>query len=72
MTDRYDIVLDQSLCSGMGDCVRNAPDVFALRSDGTAELLVAATDDAAALEAVRSCPMAAIAAYRSGTNEQVA
>ena len=72
MTERYDIVLDQSLCSGMGDCVRNSPDVFALRSDGIAELLVTGTDDASALEAVRSCPMAAIAAYRFGTREQVA
>ena len=66
------IELDESLCSGMGDCARIAPDVVELGADGIAVLRAGTTDDPEALEAVRACPMAALRAYRANTGEQVA
>jgi ferredoxin len=68
----YRIELDESLCSGMGDCVRLAPDVLELGTDGTARLRTGTTDDPTAVEACRACPMAALAAWRCDTGERVA
>ena len=68
----YRIQYDESLCSGMGDCVRLAPDAIELGPDGTAVLLVGESDDPAVVEACRACPMAALAAWRSDTGERVA
>jgi ferredoxin len=72
MSDTWTIHLDTSLCSGMGDCARIAPDVIELGPDGLAVLRAGTTDDPAAVEAVRACPMAALAAWRADTGEQVA
>jgi ferredoxin len=72
MTSEYEIYLDTSLCSGMGDCVRAAPDAFEIGPDGIAVTLISDTNDAHVLDAVAACPMAAIAAYRKATGEQVA
>lgn len=72
MNERYQLILDQSLCSGMGDCIRYAPHIFELAPDGTARLLAGVSDDPAVLDAVRSCPMAAISAYRETSGVQVA
>ena len=68
----YRIELDESLCSGMGDCIRLAPDVIELADDGVARLRVGTSDDPAAVEACRACPMAALAAWRVDTGERVA
>ena len=72
MIDTYKIVLDESLCSGFGDCVSMAPQAFELGDDGIARLMLGTTTDPSVLEAVNACPMAAIAAYRTDTGEQVA
>jgi ferredoxin len=73
MTDGpWRIELDETLCSGMGDCARIAPDVVELDADGMAVLRTGTTDDPMALEAVRACPMAALRALRASTGEQVA
>lgn len=72
MSDTWTIHLDEGLCSGMGDCARIAPDVIELGPDGLAKLRAGTSDDPAVLDAVRACPMAALAAYRTGTGEQVA
>lgn len=72
MSDAYSIQLDHSLCSGMGDCARLAPNVFEIGGDGIAVVTEGTASDPAALDAVRSCPMAALAAYRLSSGEQVA
>jgi len=56
----YRIVIDGSLCSGFGDCVDLAPDVFELDSHGKANLRVGTSDDDRVLEAADACPMGAI------------
>lgn len=72
MNDSYRIELDESLCSGMGDCVRLAPDAIELGADGIAVIRTTTTDDPAVLDAVRACPMAALAAFRAATGERIA
>ena len=66
------IELDEGLCSGMGDCVRLAPEVIELGDDGLARLRAGTSDDPAVLDAVAACPMAALSAWRVDTGEQVA
>jgi len=66
------IELDESLCSGMGDCIRIAPDSIELGADGMARLLVGTSQDPATVEACRACPMAALTAWRVDTGKQVA
>jgi ferredoxin len=56
----YRIVIDQSLCSGFGECVDLAPDVFELESGGRAFVRVGQSDDPAVLDAAAACPMGAI------------
>jgi ferredoxin len=68
----YRIQIDDSLCSGMGDCVRIAPDAFELGADGLAHLRTATTSDETVLDACRACPMAALTAWRDDTGEQAA
>ncbi|MCW2959783.1 MAG: hypothetical protein JWM90_170 [Thermoleophilia bacterium] len=72
MKNIWRIDLDLALCSGMGDCARLAPEVFELGPDGLAHVRSGVTDDPAALDAVRACPMAALQAWRDDTGEQVA
>ena len=67
----YLIEIDRSLCSGFGSCLKEAPGVFAL-DGGVATLLLAETDDEAALDAAGSCPMGAITVYERTTGEQAA
>ncbi len=57
---RFIVHIDQSLCSGFGSCVSEAPDVFRLDRGGTATLLVTETDDARVCDAADACPMGAI------------
>ncbi len=64
----YRIEIDRSLCSGFGSCVQSAPRLVRLDAGGTAEVLVAQTDDAAALEAAASCPMGAITVLELAEN----
>jgi ferredoxin len=56
----YTIQIDQSLCSGFGSCVSEAPDVFRLDNGGVASLLVTESDDPRVLAAADACPMGAI------------
>lgn len=57
---RFTVHIDQSLCSGFGSCVSEAPDVFRLDPGGTASLLVTVTDDPGVRDAADACPMGAI------------
>jgi ferredoxin len=70
--DTWKIELDEQLCSGMGDCVRLAPEVIELAPNGIARLRAGTSSDPAAVDAVRACPMAALAAWRVDTGERVA
>lgn len=57
------VIVNRTLCDGNGDCVREAPDLFALDDDGFAALLTQPADPAArdrARLAARACPKAAI------------
>jgi ferredoxin len=56
----YRVSVDTSLCSGFGSCVDVAPDLFRIETGGLAAVLVAETDNPAALDAADSCPMGAI------------
>lgn len=56
----YRITIDPTLCSGFGACVDAAPNLFRLDAGGTASAVQLETHDAAALDAVASCPMGAI------------
>jgi ferredoxin len=53
-------VIDQSLCSGFGECAELAPDVFELEQSGRAFVRVGQSDDPAVLDAAAACPMGAI------------
>ncbi len=58
-------VVDVGLCQGHGQCQEAAPEVFEVRDDGLAHVLVDEVTDAALVvrveEAVRRCPTDAIA-----------
>jgi ferredoxin len=56
----YRIEIDRSLCSGYGTCIDLAPGLIELDDELVAVALVDETDAPAAVEAARSCPMAAI------------
>ena len=60
----YQIVIDQSLCSGFGVCADLAPDVIEVGPDGLARLRVGTSADPKVLEAEAQCPMGAIAVHR--------
>jgi ferredoxin len=67
---RYRIQIDRSLCSGFGSCVDVAPGAFALGDDGIALVREGLPNDGV-LDAVRGCPMGAIAVFDAETGEQV-
>lgn len=53
--------IDRNLCTGLGNCMALAPDVFELDEEGKAVVLDSASvDDNALLEAAESCPYNAI------------
>ena len=56
----YRIVIDQSLCSGFGECADLAPDVFELEESGRAFVRIGRSNDPAVLDAAAACPMGAI------------
>jgi ferredoxin len=72
MSNTWNVVIDTTACSGMGDCLRAAPGMFELQADGTARTLLATTSDERVLDAAFACPMAAIAVYNAETGEQAA
>lgn len=72
MSDSWNIIIDTSACSGMGDCIRMAPDAFELRADGTARAVSGSSSEDNVLDAAHACPMAAIAIYDAATGEQAA
>lgn len=61
----FRIVIDQSLCSGFGDCADLAPDVFEIGRDGRATLRVGTSDDESVVDAANACPMGAICVERA-------
>ena len=57
----YRIKVDRSLCSGFGECVGLAPEVFRLGADNISVVVDAeGADDEAILDAARACPVDAI------------
>ncbi|MER5627980.1 ferredoxin [Streptosporangium sp. NPDC002544] len=57
------VSVDGDRCVGSGQCVAFAPDVFAQRDDGSAEVIIAhpsADHEAVVREAAYSCPVVAI------------
>jgi ferredoxin len=57
------IEIDLGLCQGHGQCVESAPEVFEIRDDGYAYLLVDAvreSERANVLDAAKRCPAEAI------------
>ncbi|HEY5479742.1 MAG TPA: ferredoxin [Gaiellaceae bacterium] len=67
----YQIEIDRQLCSGFGSCLDAAPTLFELDRSGIASLLASESEDTAALEAARSCPMGAIAVFDRSSGEKV-
>ncbi|MHB8059611.1 MAG: ferredoxin [Gaiellaceae bacterium] len=59
----FRIEIDKQLCSGFGACVDVAPELFELDRSGIVSMLATESNDDAALEAARSCPMGAIAVF---------
>jgi ferredoxin len=56
----YRIVIDESLCSGFGECADLAPEVFELQPEGRALVRLGRSDNPAVLDAAAACPMGAI------------
>lgn len=57
----YRIKIDRSLCTGYGECVGIAPEVFQLGDDNVSVVLdPEGSDDEAVLDAARACPVDAI------------
>lgn len=57
----YRIRIDRSLCSGYGECVGIAPEVFQLGGDNVSLVRdPEGTDDEMILDAARACPVDAI------------
>jgi ferredoxin len=57
------VIVNRSLCDGNGNCVREAPELFAMRDDDTLQVLNETFDDAyraKAEAAVQSCPKNAL------------
>jgi ferredoxin len=67
------IEIDKSLCSGFGSCIELAPEAFVLGDTGHAETLPGADRGLkGVIDAVRSCPMGALAVIDDETGEQLA
>ena len=57
----YTIKIDRNLCSGYGDCVGLAPEVFAQDSDNISVVIdPEGAEDEMVLDAARACPVDAI------------
>ena len=57
----YHIKIDRSLCTGYGECVGIAPEVFQLGDDNVSIVLdPEGSDDETVLDAARACPVDAI------------
>ncbi len=57
------VILNRALCDGNGNCVREAPELFAMRDDDTLQVLKETFDEAyraKAEAAVQSCPKNAL------------
>jgi ferredoxin len=60
----YRIRIDRGLCSGYGECVGIAPEVFQLGDDHVSLVLdPEGTDDEMILDAARACPVDAITLF---------
>jgi ferredoxin len=64
-----EIEVDRDLCQGHAQCQDAAPEVFEVRDDGLAHLLITSTDDARLIAAVedaaKRCPVEAIRLTRT-------
>jgi ferredoxin len=69
---RFRVVIDRSLCSGYGLCVRHAAGPIALDGEALAVAKQEKTDDASVLAAADACPMGAIEVYDLTTRRRVA
>jgi ferredoxin len=61
--DRMKVIVNRALCDGNGNCVREAPELFAMSDDDTLLVLKETFDDAyreKAEAAVQSCPKNAL------------
>jgi ferredoxin len=57
----YQIRIDRSLCSGYGECVGLAPEVFRVADDNICVVVdPEGADDETVLDAARACPVDAI------------
>jgi ferredoxin len=57
------VVVEENLCEGHGLCVEIAPEIFRIRDDGIAEVLIENPEGAleeGAKESARRCPASAI------------
>jgi ferredoxin len=57
------IIVNRALCDGNGNCAREAPELFVMRSDDTLQVLRETFDEAyraKAEAAVQSCPKNAL------------
>jgi ferredoxin len=60
---RYTIRIDRNLCVGFGDCITDAPEVFALGDDGIIIFLdFDTTEEERVIAACRACPVDALTA----------
>jgi ferredoxin len=68
---RYTIRIDRTLCVGFGDCITEAPDLFAMGDDGIVVFLNDnSTDEQRVLAACAACPVDALTAFDE-THKQV-
>ena len=65
---RYRIEIDEAACSGHGDCVAMAPEVFALEETA---VVVGGGSDKEILAAAKACPALAITIIDGETGETV-
>jgi ferredoxin len=57
----YQIKIDRRLCSGYGECIGIAPEVFQLGEDNVSVVVdPEGSDDESVLDAARACPVDAI------------
>lgn len=69
----YRIEIDLVTCVGFAECVKAAPEVFALGASANQSTVVDATgtDDETVLRAAEACPVSAISLYAGPSGELV-
>lgn len=66
-----EVVVDQGMCMGAGECIHTAPELFTLDKQGRARVVLDATLpeelERTIVDAARACPNFAIHVSRTGT-----